>query len=518
MGALLEVRQVTKIYPGVRALDGVDLALRAGEIHALVGANGAGKSSLVKMLTGVHGPDGGEMRLRGEIVRFSSPQESLAAGIAVVHQERNLIPRYSVAENMFLDRLPTRYGVVQHAKMREDARRWLDMLEVSFDPATPVQRLSVAHMQLVEIGRALSLNSKLLLLDEPTASISEHDVDRLFKLLRRLRDQGTAILFVSHKLEEVMALCDRVTVLRDGKNACNDRSLEGMKKIDIVTLMLGRENAVSDLGVRSQRLGERRLELKSVTTELGHRDIDLYVRAGEVVGLYGLVGAGRSELAKAIIGNHRVTGGEVLIDGKRTSIGGVLEALRKWRIGYVSEDRKGEGLILTHSVARNTAITIWHAIAGQLGLISEQGEESAIRPHVERLDVKTPSLRQTVGNLSGGNQQKVSIAKWLAADTRILIIDEPTVGIDVRTKGYLHQLVWDLADSGVAVLLINSDLSEMIQLADRIYVMNHYRVVEELTNSREYDLMSSSIMNAIQIDNDRLSAPKPSVALADAKV
>jgi ribose transport system ATP-binding protein len=255
--------------------------------------------------------------------------------------------------------------------------------------------------------------------------------------------------------------------------------------------------------------------LKSVTTELGHRDIDLYVRAGEVVGLYGLVGAGRSELAKAVIGSHRViTGGEVLIDGKRTSIGGVLEALRKWRIGYVSEDRKGEGLILTHSVARNTAITIWHAIAGRVGLISGQREDSAIRPYVERLDVKVTSLAQTVGNLSGGNQQKVSVAKWLAADTRILIMDEPTAGVDVRTKGYLHQLVWELADSGVAVLLITSDLSEMIQLADRIYVMNDYRVVEELTNSREYDLMSSSIMNAIQIDNDRVSVPKPAVALA----
>jgi len=209
-----------------------------------------------------------------------------------------------------------------------------------------------------------------------------------------------------------------------------------------------------------------------------------------------------------------ITGGEVLIDGKRTSIGGVLEALRKWRIGYVSEDRKGEGLILTHSVARNTAITIWHAIAGRVGLISGQREDSAIRPYVERLDVKVTSLAQTVGNLSGGNQQKVSVAKWLAADTRILIMDEPTAGVDVRTKGYLHQLVWELADSGVAVLLITSDLSEMIQLADRIYVMNDYRVVEELTNSREYDLMSSSIMNAIQIDNDRVSVPKPAVALA----
>ncbi len=514
MGALLEVRQVTKIFPGVRALDAVDLTLRAGEIHALIGENGAGKSSLVKIITGVYGPDGGEVRLRGEVVRFSSPRASLAAGIAVVHQERNLIPRYSIAENMFLDRLPTQHGLVQHAKMREDARRWLDMLEVSFDPATPVRRLSVAHMQLVEIGRALSLNSKLLLLDEPTASISESDVDRLFKVLRRLRDQGAAILFVSHKIEEVMALCNRVTVLRDGKNACNDRPLEGMKKVDIITLMVGRENAVSGLGARNQKLGERRLELRSVATELGHRSIDLYVRAGEVVGLYGLVGAGRSELAKAIIGVHKLTGGELLIDGKHASIGGTFEALRKWRIGYVSEDRKSEGLILTHSVARNTAITIWHAIASRLGLISGRREDSAIRPYVERLNIKATSLAQTVGNLSGGNQQKVSVAKWLAANTGILIIDEPTVGVDVRTKGYLHQLVWELADSGVAVLLITSDLSEMIQLADRIYVMNDYRVIEELNNSREYDRMSPLMMNTIQIDNDRVSAPKPAAAVA----
>ena len=514
MGALLEVRQVTKVFPGVRALDRVDLTLRAGEIHALIGENGAGKSSLVKIITGVYGPDDGEMRLGGELVRFSTPRASLAAGVAVVHQERNLIPRYSIAENMFLDRLPTRRGVVQHAKMQEDARPWLDMLDVSFDPATPVRRLSVAHMQLVEIGRALSLNSKVLLLDEPTASISDLEAERLFKLLRRLRDQGTAILFVSHKIEEVMALCDRVTVLRDGKNACNDRPLAGMKKADIITLMVGRANAVSDVGARNQKLGERQLELKGVTTELGHRKVDLYVRAGEVVGLYGLVGAGRSELAKAIIGVNKLTGGEILIDGKTASIRNTFSALRKWRIGYVSEDRKREGLILTHSVARNSAIAIWHAIAGRLGLLTRRGEDSAVRPYVERLDVKTTSFAQTVGNLSGGNQQKVSVAKWLAADTRILIIDEPTVGVDVRTKGYLHQLVWEVADSGVAVLLITSDLVEMIQLADRIYVMNDFRVIAELNNSREYDRMSPSMMNAIQIDNDRVSAPRP-VAVVD---
>jgi len=358
-------------------------------------------------------------------------------------------------------------------------------------------------MQLVEIGRALSLDSKVLLLDEPTASISEHEVDRLLKILRRLRDQGTAIVFVSHKLEEVTALCDRITVLRDGQNASDDRPLAGMSKADIVALMVGRENAVTDLGKRVPTLGAPRLVLAGVATAAGHRGIDLEVRAGEVVGLYGLVGSGRSELAKALIGAEPLTGGTVHVDGRPAKIRSALDALRTWHIGYVSEDRKGEGLILAQSVARNTAITVWHSIAKRFGILWGAIEKAAIRPFVERLDVKTPSLDQLVGNLSGGNQQKVSVAKWLAADTRILIIDEPTVGVDVRTKGYLHQLIWKLADEGVAVLLITSELAEMTQLADRIYVMNGYRIVAEAENSRDYDEMSAKLMTAIQHDNDR---------------
>lgn len=512
MTNLLEVRNATKLYPGVRALDGVNLTLRAGQIHALVGENGAGKSSLIKLLTGVHGPDDGDVRLEGRPVRFASPQESLAAGIAVVHQERNLIPRYSVAENMFLDRLPARYGFVQHAKMREDARQWIDLLELHVDPATQIRTLSVAQMQLVEIGRALSLNSKVLLLDEPTASISEHEVARLLKILKRLRDQGTAILFVSHKLEEVTALCDRITVLRDGQNACDDRPLVGMTKADIVTLMVGRENAVTDLESRTPRLGELRLKLENVATAVGHRDIHLHVRSGEVVGLYGLVGAGRSELAKALIGAFGVTAGTISVDGQPARIRDALDALRRWRMGYVSEDRKGEGLILSQSVARNTAITIWHRISTRLGFIWGALEKAAVRPFVERLDVKTPSLDQTVGNLSGGNQQKISVAKWLAADTRILIVDEPTVGVDVRTKGYLHRLIWKLADEGVAVLLITSELQEMTQLADRIYVMNGYRIIAAIENSRDYEKMSSRLMTVIQQDNDRRFASAPVAA------
>lgn len=507
MSALLTVAGVSKSYPGVLALDRVNLRLRAGEIHALVGENGAGKSSLIKILTGVTSPDEGEILLDGKPMRFSTPRESLAAGIAVVHQERNLIPRYSVAENIFLDRLPTRYGVVQRRQMQDEARRWLDVLELDVDPATPVRYLSVAQMQLVEIGRALSLESKVLLLDEPTASISEHEVERLMGVLRRLRDQGTGILFVSHKLEEIINLCDRITVLRDGQNVCDAQPLAGMNKDDIVTLMVGREAAVTELGERAATIGPCRLELIGVATAAGHKNVTIKAHAGEVVGLYGLVGAGRTELAKALIGLDRITEGEVRIEGQPVRIRSPLDALRRWRLGYVSEDRKGEGLILAHSVTRNTAITVWHRLRRVGAFIWGSIEKDFIRPLMARLDVRTPSLDQAVGNLSGGNQQKVGVAKWLAADTRILIIDEPTVGVDVRTKGYLHRLLWKLADEGTAVLLITSELAEMIQLADRIYVMNGYRIVGEIANSHDYDEMSETLMQIIQNDNDIRARP-----------
>ena len=496
-GVVFSARQVCKYYPGVKALDGVDFDLVEGRIHALVGENGAGKSSLIKMITGVHKPDAGEMYLNGEPVIFASPRESLAAGIGVVHQERNLIPRYSVAENLFLDRLPCKRGFVDNARMRKDALQWLELLDLRIDPDTPVERLSVAHMQMVEIGRALSLQSRILLLDEPTASISAHEAERLFDLLRRLREEGVAIVFVSHKLEEVLALSDQVTILRDGKNAVTGQPTEGLSKADIVAGMIGREHALDVLRDREEVPGDVKLELKDVVTSVGHTGINLNVREREVVGLYGLVGAGRSELAKALL-DGKVSDGTVLVAGKPARITDPQSAMRDWSIGYVSEDRKGEGLILDHSVLRNASITIWHKVAKVLGFVSSQSEIKTIQPYIKRLDVKTPSLHQLVSNLSGGNQQKISVAKWLAAQTDILIVDEPTVGVDVRTKGYLHQLVYEIAEGGLAVLLITSDMPEMIQLADRIYVMNDYEIVGELHNSRDYDVMSERIMSLIQ--------------------
>jgi len=493
----LQVENATKNFPGVKALDSVSLDLQSGEIHALLGENGAGKSTLIKIITGVYRPDEGEVRIAGKRVSFTSPRQALGAGIGTVHQERNLIPHYSLAENIMLDRLPTKFGLIDRNYMRQHAKHWLGVLDLHIDPDLPVRRLSVAQMQLVEIARALSMQSRILLLDEPTASITGNEIAILFNLLRRLKDEGAAILFVTHKLEEVFELCDKVTILRDGRNACEGVWIKELTKQKIVAHMIGRDEDVSDIGQRNNTLGSTKLELKDVSTAQGHQGINLQARAGEVLGLYGLVGAGRSELAKSIMGAERITSGEIWIDGKPARIKSVQDALQNWGIGYVSENRKEEGLILPHSVAKNTGITIWHRLGKVLSLFTDAMERSQIRPYIEKLNVITPSLEQSVGNLSGGNQQKVSVAKWLAAEARILIIDEPTTGIDIRTKGYLHRLIWNLADQGAAILLISSDLPEMVLLADRVVVMKDMQIVADLPNNHQYEFMSSKIMNCI---------------------
>ena len=510
----LQVENATKNFPGVKALDSVSLDLRPGEIHALLGENGAGKSTLIKIITGVYRPDEGEIQITGEQVNFTSPQQALSAGIGTVHQERNLIPHYSIAENIMLDRLPTKFGLIDRSYMRQQAKHWLGVLDLHIDPDIPVRRLSVAQMQLVEIARALSMQSRILLLDEPTASITGNEIAILFNLLRRLKKEGVAILFVSHKLEEVFELCDKVTILRDGKNACKSVMIEDLDKQKIVTHMIGRDEDVSDIGIRKDRLGSTKLELKDVSTAQGHHGINLEVKEGEVLGLYGLVGAGRSELARAIMGAERITGGEIRIDGKPARIKSVRDALQKWRIGYVSENRKEEGLILAHSVSKNTGITIWPRLGKLLSLFTDAMERLEIKPFIEKLNVITPTLEQSVGNLSGGNQQKVSVAKWLAAKVEVLIIDEPTVGIDIRTKGYLHRLIWNLAEQGVAVLLISSDMPEMVLLADRVVVMKDKQIVGDLPNSRQYEGMSSQIMHCIHESECEIDEPAEEGVLA----
>ena len=490
------VENVRKTFPGVIALDGVSLEIRPGEVHALVGENGAGKSTLIKIITGLYRPDEGRLMIDGEEVRFASARDAIAAGVSAVHQERNLIPRFSVGENIMIERPPTRRGLIDYRSVHTQARRFLDMIDPSIDTRSEVRRLSVAQMQIVEIAKALSFEAGLLLLDEPTASITGHEAEELFAVLRRLKREGKAIVFVSHKLEEVLAISDRVTTLRDGKVAIAGEPIERMDRGRIVSAMIGREERVADIDNRAVS-DEPVLEATGIATSLGHRNVSFTLRKGEILGLYGLVGAGRTELARALIGDARITAGVLSLRGSPVTVDSVSHAIRKLRIGYISEDRKTEGLILAHPVRSNVAITVWRRIVSGVGLLWRRSEIEIAGPLARKLEIRTPSLEQAVGKLSGGNQQKVSIAKWLAAGVEILIIDEPTVGIDIKTKTAIHELIAEITRGGVSVLLISSDMPEMITLADRILVMRNFSIAGAIENNRRYEPMSRRIMSLI---------------------
>ena len=373
MAALLQVSHVSKSFPGVRALDDVSMTLNAGSIHALLGENGAGKSTLIKIITGLHQPDSGEVLVIGETKRFANPRQSAAAGIGVVHQERNLVTRFSVGENIMLGRLGSHaLSHINYDAIHSEAAKWLKLLDLDVDPRLPVSRLSVAQMQLVEIGKALSLQSRVLLLDEPTASLTQNETRVLFAVLRKLAQDGVAIAFVSHKLEEVFEICDTVTVLRDGRNACDSQSLKGLDRADVVKMMIGRAERIAKRAPRPKTDIVPYFALENFSSTAGHGDISLSVRPGEIVGLYGLVGAGRSELAKAILGMSKQAGGQVRVAGRVVSIRSAADALHIHGIGYVSEDRKQEGLLLLHSVLGNAGVTVWRKLASALGFLRDQ--------------------------------------------------------------------------------------------------------------------------------------------------
>jgi ribose transport system ATP-binding protein len=494
---MLSAEGLVKVFPGVRALDGASLHLEAGSVHALLGENGAGKSTLVKILTGVYRPDGGLVTLDGTAVSFAGPLDALRAGVGVVHQERNLVPALSVAENVLLHHLPHRFGMVRKREIRAEAQRCLDLLDLDLDPDAPVSTLSVAQAQLVEIAKALSVDNRVLLLDEPTASLTGDEADRLYAIVRKLTGSGHAVVLVSHKLEEVFAVADTVTVLRDGRSVAEAQPLSGYTRDEVVDLMVGRAHASIALDARVvDRSATPALELRGVCTARGHRDVSLTVAPGEILGIYGLVGAGRTELAKALLGLDRITGGEVRLHGRPARIRDVGEALRRHRVGYVTENRKEEGLFLEQPITRNIGVTVWRQLA-RFGLIRDRAERTLVADYTTQLDIRAASPRQLAGQLSGGNQQKVSLAKWLAAACDILVIDEPTVGIDVRTKAAFHELIAALAGEGRAILLISSDMPEIVTLADRIAVMGDLTIRGTLANDHDYDRMSQQIIRLI---------------------
>ncbi len=488
--AVLELRGAVKTFGAVTALGDSTIELRSGEIHALVGENGAGKSTLVKVLAGVHQPDAGQFRVGGHDVSFRSVAESKQAGISVIYQEPTLFPDLSVAENIFVGRQPRgALGLIDRARMRSDAAELFARLGVPIDPERQAEGLSIADQQIIEIAKAISLEARVLVMDEPTAALSGTEVDRLFAVARSLRDGGAAILFISHRFEEIFALADRITVMRDGRYV-STHDTAATDVAAIVREMVGR--SVDALFPKTPaEIGEPVLTVRGLSRAGVFQDIDLVVRSGEIVGLSGLVGAGRTEVARAIFGIDRYDEGEVIVSGAPLHPGDPQRAIAA-RIGFVPEDRRAQGLVLELSVVRNIALTLRDSLA-RFGIIPSRREQNVAIDWAQRLRVKVGSPWIAAATLSGGNQQKVVLAKWLATDPMLLIVDEPTRGIDVGTKSEVHRLLSDLAGRGIAILMISSELPEILGMSDRIYVMSEGRITAEI--ARE-DATSEAVMHA----------------------
>ncbi len=475
----LALTGISKRFAATAALSDVTLELLPGEIHALVGENGAGKSTLVKTIAGVHQPDAGEIRLDGERITIPSPAAARAMRIAVVHQEPRLFPDLSVAENIFLIAPPTdRLRTIAWKEMRRRAAELFEQLDVKMDVSAPVRGLSMADQQLIEIAKALSLDARVLILDEPTASLSTHEVERLFTIVRRTKERGVGVLFVSHRLDDVFALCDRATVFRDGRHVITAPTSE-LTTASLVRHMVGRE--VSLFPKEASALGAPLLEVRGLSDAAGFRDVSFTVRAGEILGLAGLVGAGRTEIARVLFGIEPRTAGEVLLDGRPVNFRSPSEALRAG-IAYVPEDRHQDGLILDFSIANNITLPILPRLFPRL-LLRSRVEDEVARSFSERLRVRATGVGQAVSALSGGNQQKVVIAKWLATKPRVLILDEPTRGVDIGAKVEVHRIVSELAATGLAIVMISSDLPEVLAMSDRILVLHEGRVAAEIARS-----------------------------------
>ena len=474
---LLSLRGAVKTFGPVVALADGTVDVRRGEIHALVGENGAGKSTLVKILAGLHRPDAGDFLLAGDPVSFRSVADSKAAGISVIYQEPTLFPDLTVAENIFIGRQPRgRTGLISRAAMREDARRLFERLGVDIDPDRPAEGLSIADQQIIEIAKAISIDARILIMDEPTAALSGLEVERLFTVARSLRDDGAGILFISHRFDEIFGLTDRITVMRDGRYI-STHDTAAVSVSDIVREMVGRD--IEELFPKQDAvIGDVVLDVSGLSRRGVFRDIDLQVRAGEIVGLAGLVGAGRTEVARAVFGVDPYDSGTVALAGTVVRPNDPQAAIDAG-MGFVPEDRRRQGLVMAMSVARNLSLTLRTALS-RWGIMDAAAERRVVADWSRRLQVKTGSPDFAVSTLSGGNQQKVVLAKWLATDPRLLIVDEPTRGIDVGTKSEVHRLISDLASRGIAILMISSELPEVLGMADRVLVMREGRITARL--------------------------------------
>ena len=476
---LLAARGLTKAFAGVTVLHGVDFELHAGEVHALMGENGAGKSTLMKILAGVHRPDAGEMRLAGRPFSPASPRDAQALGMALVHQELQLMPDLSAAANVFIGREPRRApGLLAAGRQLAQTRALFDRLALPLDPRRAVGTLGVAQQQMVEIAKALSLNARVLIMDEPTAALNPAEVDELFRVVRQLRADGVGIVYISHKMDELQRIADRVTVLRDGRHIAT-RPMAGTPMAELIHLMVGRELQATRPTVPDLAAAPVLLEARHLSRRRAVRDASFVLRRGEILGLAGLMGAGRTELARLVFGADARDGGELLVHGRRVDIRSPADAVRAG-IAYLPEDRKTLGLAVDLDVEANLLLPSLPRFAGRLGRIDRRAGRAAAQGLVQRLGIKARSLGQTVARLSGGNQQKIALARWLLREPAVLIVDEPTRGIDVGAKAEIHQLLREMAASGTGLIVISSELPELLGLAHRILVMCEGRISGEL--------------------------------------
>lgn len=489
----IEFKNISKHFPGVKALTDISFRANAGSVHALMGENGAGKSTLLKVLSGYHRPTNGTLNLHGEDITFEHAADALEHGIAVIYQELNLVPEMSVAENIFLGQFPVSGMVVDRKRLNELAQEQLTRLGIDVSPDTALKHLSIGQWQMVEIAKALSRNAEIIAFDEPTSSLSSREIKNLFKVIRELRDQGKIILYVSHRMEEIFDLCDAITIFKDGTHVQTFNDISVLKPRELVRLMVGRD--IQDIyNYHPRPLGDVGLEVKSLLGPGLRKPVSLSVRKGEVVGIFGLVGAGRTELLKLIFAAEKRAGGEIQVLGQQTNLTSPRDAIDAG-ITLCPEDRKEEGIIPILSIKENTNVSARSKHARH-GIVDEKWEHQNAEHQVNSLNVKTPSLAQAIMNLSGGNQQKAILGRWLSVDMKVLLLDEPTRGIDIGAKSEIYNLIFGLAEQGITVLFVSSDLPEVIGLADRIIVMREGEVAGEVPHdqAREEDILAMAML------------------------
>ncbi len=507
---ILTMEGITKSFPGVRALDNVKFELQRGEVHALVGENGAGKSTLMKVLAGVYSKDAGHIFLKGKEVEIHGPGSAQHLGISMIHQELNLMPHLTVAQNIFIGREPRRAGfIVEDTDINDKTKEFLAALHLNLDPRAKVSELTVAKQQMVEIAKALSFNADILIMDEPTAALTESEIDELFRIIRQLRDKGVGVVHISHRLEELKQISDRVTVMRDGRYI--DTVLTKNATIDqIISMMVGRTIYEATPEVPENPSQEIALEVKNLNRGRVIKDVSFNVKKGEILGFSGLVGAGRTEVARAIFGADPIDSGEIYVRGQKVQIKSPGDAV-KHGIGYLSEDRKRYGLTLGMDLENNIVLAAFEKFLNALGWVNNAKTRATAQQFVNTLSIRTPGIQQKARNLSGGNQQKVVIGKWLTADTDVLIFDEPTRGIDVGAKSEIYRLLNDLAKQGKAIIMISSELPEILRMSHRIVVMCEGHITGELSSAEatQEQIMKFATQREVTIRTNGLT-PAPS--------